>query len=482
MDISEEVLLDDPAPQATTPTPVLLPVGERLARLSRRRTGSTAGSASGSLERSASLYQQNIDDITKSKDREIERVRSRLKDALDEAEAAEVAQRKLSDSMDSMTSSIHRANAERDDLASRNKDLSQQVDLVSEQRRRSAAELAAKKRECTLYTTSSSLVINELDRRLSITSDESAHRTLLTDVYVDALESGSQQLWREASALRKQVKDMQIRIDGLIELNRESLRLQQSRADAGAAPASEAMKEELAAMRREKNEALGALRAEKLAHSHLHERFEAVQAAREKAYLQLSSERAGSEQRGSAARDREGNSWVVDKGLLQDALKKKVTELAAMTKKRERAKRKEQETAQELASTRALCFELRQQLVNEREKTQFSAQSVPQPPWNAHPDAYHIGYHPTPSFLPPHSQTTSRSGTPMAYPDPCPGHVPPQNNNPASLLHLPSQHPPPSAAKDAEVAFLRSRVRELTHQGRYATGFATPPPTITPAP
>ena len=438
------------------PTPLHLPACERLARLhSRRRASSSAAST---VDSATSLYIQGVEEAGKAKDKEAERARARLREAAAEAHAAEQASRALSIELDVAKAALQSRDAEVSALREENDALQSNAASSRDIRRRYVVEVADNKRD--------RLAVTEAAARAALERDEGAAFAATLGRLAAAAAAAGARLHLEGAALRKQVKDMQIRTDGLVEMGRENLRLHASAAPPTPSPEGVAAAAEqaaqAAAMRRERNEAVGALRAERAAHAELLERHHAVEAARDSALRQLAEMPDVGQQIEQLSRARLGEpAWQRDRAQLEALLQQRTHELATMTRKREKARAE----ATRLKKAKA---ELQLQLQLAGGGGGGGGGRVVGGSGTVEPRC--------PSFPP----AASRGDTPASWRSSSASAG--ASSSAAAAAAAAAQQAAAAqdvvaqATKDAEVAFLRSRVRELTHQGRYAAGFATPPP------
>ena len=414
-----------PSSASSHPTSVLSGTSERMARLSRRRRSSSTSASHAHQEENASIYLQGAEEVARAKGRDMERIKGRLREALLEAAAHEDNARSRAQEIEALHATLQLIRSEHADVQQTNEMLLKEGSNARSLRRHLQDEVTSNRRERLEHA--------ELSERGTLCLDEADARAWLLHHHlaVGAFASAAR-LHIEGGALRKQVKEMQIRMEGLAYKTVTSPQQENSQSN-------ESLKEELSAMRREKNEAVGALRAERAAHSSLLERFHSAEATRDTALRQLAEVPDLERHIEQVTRSRLGETaWLQDRSVLEGSLRQKTQELAAMAKKRDKAKRREAEAVQEAVRLRRVLAEH----LGAAGKVAGTAllQDV----------------------LPP-----SRADTPLSW-------------SSAEALNAVAVSGGPS--KDAEVAFLRSRVRELTHQGRYAAGFATPPPGMASAP
>eukprot|EP01060_Flectonema_neradi_P021839 TRINITY_DN2987_c0_g2_i1.p1 TRINITY_DN2987_c0_g2~~TRINITY_DN2987_c0_g2_i1.p1 ORF type:complete len:429 (+),score=103.81 TRINITY_DN2987_c0_g2_i1:2103-3389(+) len=411
---------DGPESEHLTPLsqPDKMPGSERRPSMlqSRSRRSSAVSSMSGESTVSLSVYQQGIEELSRSKSREIERVNSRLQEAMQDVHNSEDQRREAEHEVEGLTMKLSENAYALTNLRNENASLQLAKDNIKK-----TSEKLRKARKLELSKTA--ITVSELENRIQMGLEESQQ---FNEIQRQHHNHSLQHEVAHSTSLRHQIRDLQIRNDELIQANKSSIRAQQKAAEI---TETDAIRDEVSAMRREKNEAIGALRAEKAAHSSLLERFHAVEESRDAALKHLSEmsngRRSSSLQRSSVSSQQSNATeleavWAQEKEQLLSLLRRKEKDILVATKKKEKIKKKEHEARQEI-------LRLRTTLLESQIQHQQACASVPPP--------------------------SSRTETPVSWT---------------------SYQTPNDFARDAEVAFLRSRVRELTHQGRYSSGFATP--------
>ena len=393
--------------------------GRRSLLLSSRRRSSAMSSMSGESTVSLSVYHQGIEELNRSRGRELERVNSRLQEAMQDVDNTEDQRREAELEVEGLTLRLSESAYALTNLKNENASL-----RIARDNTKKTSEKLRKARKLELSKTD--LLVTELDLRVQRGLEESEE---FNEIFRQHQNHFIQHQISESTTLRRQIRDLQVRKDELVEASKSSIRAQQRVAEINE---TDTVRDEVSAMRREKNEAIGALRAEKAAHSSLLERFHAVEEARDVALKQLletpiidNGRRSTSLQRSSVSSQQSQAvemevAWAHEKEQLLTLLRRKEKDVLVATKKKEKFKRKEHEARQEI-------LRLRTSLLESQIQHQQACASVPPP--------------------------SSRTETPVSWT---------------------SYQTPNDFARDAEVAFLRSRVRELTHQGRYSSGFATP--------
>eukprot|EP00755_Sulcionema_specki_P025725 Sspe_Gene.15799::Locus_5510_Transcript_2_2_Confidence_0.667_Length_1391::g.15799::m.15799 len=366
-------------------------VSERLAQLKlRRRHGSSiASSDCGQSSRESSLGSR-FDEISREKDRELERLGSRLKDVMRQAEETERSKRDLEHEADGLAAQLSRKKSECQDLEDLNDSLASEASWARDAANRYQTELGRVKR-----------ALADAERSLA-----EAHETIaFQSGRLQELEQGRgrQSVAWEVNPLvadrgeRKgvEVEELQERLGLVTGVTTEVIRLLAAKVAAGERHAAElktrlakvdssehrsrhdplvlnydleAAKGELTQMRKERNEALGALRAERAAHAATRERFQAAEAARDQAVRQLAEvpllerridelQRELATRKSSRSEERlrsEKTALEADLARQMEVAAEAERQLAHMAKKRERAKRREHVAALEVEKLRGV--------------------------------------------------------------------------------------------------------------------------------
>eukprot|EP01063_Lacrimia_lanifica_P018541 TRINITY_DN25444_c0_g1_i1.p1 TRINITY_DN25444_c0_g1~~TRINITY_DN25444_c0_g1_i1.p1 ORF type:complete len:521 (+),score=174.98 TRINITY_DN25444_c0_g1_i1:43-1605(+) len=439
----------------------------------RRRAGSQASVSS--PQSVSSIYEARLDEMAKNKEKEVERIKARLREALDDAAQHEEHAVELEDQCQTLTAQLALATQEARDHAEELERLQAEGMRSIDLRRRHSLEMHESRKD--------TLALQETAARAEIEHASGAEAQAHLASFALGTLRVTRGLAQENSAYRKQIKDMQLRLDTLRELG-ESLKQQQQRPVQQDPMVSERLEQaaaDAAFARRELDDAYAALRGERAnAAAHL-ERASRAEAARDAALRQLAELPDLERQVDHLARSKLGEAtWLADKQHIEALLQQRNLEVASLTRKRDRAKRREQDALAEVGRLKALLDAPTPQC--HPALPAHTPRSVSAPTGCSGRAYPHYGtagpgggaVHPPPAVgdgtdlsLADFELLQSHSGAPQdAYAASLPS---------ASYAPLPPAAQEPDAAdKDAEIAFLRARVRELTHQGRYAAGFSTP--------